>query len=140
MNKMTSALVGSLIAIMILFNGTLANAIGNYQSAVIVHSVGLMGIIIILILKGSKVKFYKSVPLYAYSAGIIGVTPILFNNIGFQHLGVSITLALGLLGQSMTSIIVDHYGLFGMHVERFNKKKFIGLALIIVGIIVMTVL
>jgi len=139
MNKLTSGFVGGLIAIMILFNGTLSNAIGNYQSTVIVHLVGLIGIIMILIVRKSKVRFYKSVPLYAYSAGVIGVLPILFNNISFTVLGVSITLALGLLGQSLTSLVVDHYGLFNMTVVKFNKRKLVGLTIIIIGIVIMTI-
>lgn len=139
MNKLSSAFVGGLIAVMILFNGTLANAIGNYQSSVIIHTVGLIGIIMILVVRKAKIKFYKSVPLYAYSAGVIGVIPIICNNIGFNVLGVSITLALGLLGQSVSSIIVDHYGLFNMTVSKFNKRKLVGLVIIIIGIVIMTI-
>jgi len=139
MNKLSSGFVGGLIAIMILFNGTLSNAIGNYQSTVIVHLVGLIGIIMILIVGKSKIRFFKSVPLYAYSAGVIGVLPILFNNISFAVLGVSITLALGLLGQSLTSLVVDHYGLFNMTVVKFNKRKLVGLTIIIIGILIMTI-
>lgn len=139
MNKLSSAFVGGLIAVMILFNGTLANAIGNYQSSVIIHTVGLIGIIVILVVRKSKIRFYKSVPLYAYSAGVVGVIPIICNNIGFNVLGVSITLALGLLGQSVSSIIVDHYGLFNMTVSKFNKRKLVGLVIIIIGIVIMTI-
>lgn len=139
MNKLSSAFVGGLIAVMILFNGTLSNAVGNYQSSVIVHLVGLIGLIVILVVRKAKIKIHKSVPLYAYSAGIIGVLPIIFSNISFTVLGVSITLALGLLGQSVTSIVVDHYGLFDMTVVKFNKKKLVGLTIITIGIGIMTI-
>ncbi|MBI9012943.1 MAG: DMT family transporter [Clostridiales bacterium] len=139
MNKLSSTFVGGLIAIMILFNGTLANVLGNYQSTVIVHFIGLIGIMVVLLVRKSKIKIHKSVPLYAYSAGVIGVLPILFNNISFTVLGVSITLALGLLGQSVTSIVVDHYGLFNLTVVKFNKRKLVGLTIIIIGIVIMTI-
>lgn len=139
MNKLTSAFVGGLIAIMILFNGTLANAIGNYQSTMIVHLVGLMGILMILFIRKTKIKFYKSVPLYAYSAGVIGVLPIIFNNIAFNVLGVSVTLSLGLLGQSLMSIVIDHYGMFSMPIVQFNKRKILGLIVIVLGIAIMTI-
>jgi len=139
MNKLSSAFVGGLIAVMILLNGTLGNAIGNYAAAVVIHAVGLIGIILILFISKSKVKFYKSVPVYAYTAGLIGVMPIIFNNVGFNYLGVSLTLTLGMFGQSLTSIVVDHFGLLGMPVVKFNKKKIIGLAIITTGMIIMTV-
>jgi len=139
MNKLASAFVGSLIAIMILLNGTLAGATGNYISSVIIHTIGLVGIVIILVVKKTKIRYDNSIPKYAYTAGLIGVMPILFNNIGFSILGVSITLALGMLGQSVTAIIVDHYGLFGMPVVKFNKKKISGLLVILAGMTMMTI-
>lgn len=138
MNKLSSIFVGALIAVMILLNGTLANSIGNYTASVVIHSIGLLGILGILMVKGSKLRLSKEVPKYAYTAGIIGVMPIIFNNIGFNVLGVSITLALGMFGQSITSIIVDHYGLFGMPVVPFNSRKIVGLIIILIGMIVMT--
>ena len=138
MNNITSTFIGALIAIMILFNGTLSNALGNYTSSVIIHIVGLFCMVSILLISKSKVKFEKGIPLYLYSAGIIGVFTVLFNNLTFYKLGVSITLALGLLGQSLCSIIVDHFGLLGMKVVRFENRKYIGLFYIIFGIIIMT--
>ena len=74
-----------------------------------------------------------------YSAGAIGVFTVLFNNITFSTLGVSLTIALGLFGQSMASIVIDHYGLLGMKVIKFNPNKLVGLVLIILGIIVMAI-
>jgi transporter family-2 protein len=53
-------------------------------------------------------------------------------------LGISIPLALGLFGQSLASIIIDHFGLFGMKSIRFRKKKIIGLVFVAAGIVLMT--
>lgn len=139
MNKLSSAVVGGLIAVMVLLNGTLSNALGNYQSSILIHATGGLGILLILLVRKTGIRFYKEVPKYAYLAGVIGVVPIIANNIGFRVLGVSITLALGLLGQSLISIVIDHYGLFGMEVIKFHWKKLIGLTTIIIGIIVMTI-
>ena len=138
MNKLTSVFVGGLISLMILLNATLASYTGNYQSSIIVHLVGLIGISMVLVFRKSKIKWHKSVPLYAYSAGFIGVMPIIFNNISFNVIGVSITLALGLLGQSISSVLIDHYGFFEMKIIKFNKRKLIGLMIIIIGIVIMS--
>lgn len=138
MNNIVSAFLGALIAIMIMFNGTLSDTVGNYASSVIIHMIGLFSIIVVLFITKSKIKIVKGIPFYLYSAGAIGVFTVLFNNLTFIKLGVSITLALGLLGQSLSSIIIDHFGLFGMKVIKFEKKKCIGLLFIILGIFVMT--
>lgn len=138
MNNLISAFIGALIAIMVMFNGTLSNAFGNYTSITIIHIVGLFSIILVLIITGSKIKYHNQVPLYWYSAGAIGVFTVLFNNLSFPVLGVSLTLALGLLGQSLASILVDHFGLMGMKVVKFEKQKCIGLLFITLGILLMT--
>ncbi|WP_341876689.1 DMT family transporter [Defluviitalea saccharophila] len=139
MNNIISLLIGALISIMIMVNGILSNSVGNYLSIVIIHIVGLIAMILILILNKAKIPFIKGLPLYLYSAGAIGVFTVLFNNISFTALGVSVPLALGLLGQSLTSIIIDHFGFFGMEAVRFNAKKSFGLLLITLGIIIMTI-
>lgn len=139
MNNLISALIGIIIAVMIMINGTLSSSTGNYTSSVIIHIVGLLCVIIILLVNKFKIKLEKGIPLYLYSAGAIGVFTVLFNNIGFSTLGVSLTLALGLLGQSLTSILFDHFGLLEMKVIKFEKKKLLGLLLITLGIVVMTI-
>ncbi|WP_251859640.1 DMT family transporter [Clostridium sp. Marseille-Q2269] len=138
-NNLISAFIGALIAIMTLFNGTLSNTFENYTSSIIIHIVGLFSIIFVLLITKSKLKIQKDIPLYLYSAGAIGVFSVVFSNISFSKLGVSLTFALGLLGQSLSSIFIDHFGLLGMKVIKFKKKKSIGLLFIVLGIFIMTV-
>ncbi|MNI28988.1 hypothetical protein D3C73_827930 [compost metagenome] len=57
----------------------------------------------------------------------------------FNYLGASLTLSLGLLGQSVASILIDHYGFLGAEVVKFNKQKLIGLIAISLGIFIMSV-
>ena len=111
---------------------------GNYTSSVVVHLVGLIGCIFMLIVTKSKLKYDKKLSIFLYSGGVIGVFTVLFTNIGFLSLGASITIALSLLGQTISAIIIDNYGLLNTKVIKFNKKKLIGLSIIILGIIIMT--
>ncbi|ACO83453.1 DMT family transporter [Clostridium botulinum] len=138
-NNLISAFIGALIAIMTLFNGTLSNTFGNYTSSIIIHVIGLFSITFVLLITRSRIKIQKGIPVYLYSAGAIGVFSVVFSNLSFSKLGVSLTLALGLLGQSLSSIFIDHFGLLGMKVIKFEKKKCIGLLFIILGIFIMTV-
>ena len=57
MYNLLSIFIGALIGIMVYFNGILSIYLGNYTSSVIVHLVGLIGIIIVLICTKSKLKF-----------------------------------------------------------------------------------
>lgn len=139
MKTLISSFIGALISLMIMFNGTLSNSYGNYTSTVIIHLTGLFSIIFILLITRTKFKFKKKIPIYLYSAGAIGIFTVLFNNLSYSTLGVAVTIALGLLGQSITAIIIDHFGLLGMDIIRFRKEKFIGLILVSLGIVVMTI-
>ena len=107
--------------------------------ALAIHILGIIILSVILILKKYKIKVSKEIPLILYSAGIIGVFTVLFNNISFSALGATLTISLGLLAQSISSIIIDSFGLMKMQKVSFQKKKTFGFLLIILGIVVMTV-
>jgi len=128
-----SLVMGILVSTMIAFNGGLTERYGVYSATVIIHIVGLLLIIALVAIKREKF-FPKRFPWYLYLGGAIGVLTTVFNNFSFGRISVSAILALGLLGQSMTGLAVDRYGLFGMKKYPFTKKKLLGLALIIAGI------
>lgn len=132
-----SLLIGILVAIMIAFNGKLSDGLGNYSSLVIIHAIGLITILGILFYKKIKISFRNNLPLYMYIAGAITVFTIMANNLSYTVLGVSLPVALGLLGQLITSLIFDHYGLLDMPKIHFNKKKIIGLLIIMMGVSIM---
>lgn len=138
MYNLLSLLIGALIAIMVSFNGMLSGTFGLYASLVIIHLVGLVAMIIILMYKKKKIQFKTTLPWYLYSAGVISIFTVMFNNLSYPVLGVSLPLALGLLGQTITSIIIDHYGFLGMKKIRFNSKKIVGLLIIVSGVCIMT--
>ena len=89
MNYFISIFTGIILAIMISLNGGVSNIAGNYASSVIIHFVGLIGIIFVLIFTKSKIKNLKGIPFYMFTGGLIGILTVLFTNIGFMGLGVS---------------------------------------------------
>lgn len=139
MYNILSILTGALVTIMVSFNAILSKNFGNYTSTIIIHVVGLIAILLVLAVKRLKIPFDRSISLFTYTAGFIGVFTVLFCNYAMIALGASLSVALGLFGQGITSIIIDHYGLFGMEVVKFNNKKLIGFAIMVVGLIVMTI-
>lgn len=137
MNNLIAALIGFVVAFMVMVNGVLARYVGLYLSTVIIHIVGLATITIVIISGKHKIKNLKAVPLILYAGGIFGVSNVLLNNVCFPSLGVSITLALGQVGQFLASAIIDHFGLFGLKKIPFNKKKIWGFAIIMAGLVIM---
>lgn len=137
MYTILSSLVGAMLAVMIYLNGELASHIGNYAASIFIHLTGLVLVVLILLLTRSETPFQKGVSPILLSGGALGFLTVVFANVGFINLGVSLTLALGLLGQTVSALVIDHFGWFGASVVRFNRGKIGGLALITAGIAVM---
>jgi transporter family-2 protein len=140
MYNFLSLLIGALVAIMVTLNGELSRGLGTYPSLVIIHLVGFIVILGLMYYKKTKLSFRNSLPLYLYIAGAISVFTVMFNNLSYPVIGVSLPVALGLLGQLIASLAFDHYGFLGMPKVHFNNKKVIGLLTIIIGISIMTFL
>ena len=137
MYYLLSLLTGILISVMVAFNGGLTELYGVYPATVIIHTAGLLLISIIVIVKREHMFCNRQV-WYLYLGGSIGVMTTAFNNLAFTRISVSSILALGLLGQSITGLIIDQYGLLNMPKHTFQKRKLLGLLLIACGIAAMT--
>lgn len=138
MYYLISMLIGAVTSIMILLNGTLSDAYGNFASSILIHGSGLIAVLLILFISRTKFRLYGNIPLYLYTAGFIGVGTVLLTNLSFEKLGVSLTQSLGLLGQTVLSLVLDHFGIMGVKKTRFHPEKIIGLFFIAGGILVMT--
>ena len=132
-----SSVIGALLAVMIYLNGELASQIGDYAASIFVHLTGLILVCLILLLTQSKSPFRKGIPPVLLSGGALGFLTVVFVNVGFMNMGVSVPLALGLLGQTISALVIDHFGWFGASVVKFDRRKIGSLALIVGGIAVM---
>jgi transporter family-2 protein len=57
----------------------------------------------------------------------------------FGALGVSVTIALGLVGQCALSLAIDTFGWFGLPRQRISMRRLAGLGIILCGITVMLI-
>lgn len=137
MYKTLATINGALIALMITFNALLASHIGSDQSLITIHLIGLLGTIILLLGSRTKLKSLRGLPIYLFLGGALGIFNVLFNNLCFGVLGATITLSLNLIGQLVASMLLDHFGLFGLSINRINRGKMIGVSIMILGIISM---
>lgn len=140
MNILFTSFIGVLLTFMIFLNASLTESIGMVPALMFIHIAGLTGVLVISLISKTKIKYDKTLPFYLYLGGCLGVITVLCNSYTFLVIGASLTTSLGLLGQTISSIVVDHYGLLGAEKKPFNKDKIAGLLVILVGIIVMGVL
>jgi bacterial/archaeal transporter family-2 protein len=133
MYSILSALIGALTALMIALNGELAGHIGNYAASSIIHLSGLILVALLLLTRAAS-PFQRRIKPWLLSGGALGFLTVAGANLGVLRLGVSLTLALGLFGQIVSALAVDHFGWLGAPVVSFDRRKIASLALIAAGI------
>ncbi|KAB8037566.1 EamA-like transporter family protein [Silvanigrella paludirubra] len=136
---------GCILAIMILFNSTLAKYTTPLYSSWIAHGIGSIAALILIYLftkvfhsRMNNPKKTKSISkkssFWLYSGGIPGAFTVILASVSINSkLGLSGTLALMLLGQIIFGIICDSFGLFGTLKKRFKFKDFMVVFFVLTG-------
>lgn len=137
MYQLLALLAGLTIAVLVTINGYLSAQYGLFLAAVIIHIVGSLFAWLVCLVKKEKSQAQEHIPIWFYLGGAFGVLTTLFNVFAFEHISMTSIIALGLLGQTVISLIIDRFGLFGMEKRPFQKFSFIGLAFALAGILLM---
>ncbi|NFO71645.1 DMT family transporter [Clostridium botulinum] len=142
MNKYRNLAVlnGILLAIMIFLNDVLSEKIGLYISTLIYHVLGLLLILLVSIVRKNKLPKFNKIPVILFLPGILSVLVIFLNNLSSSKIGITLTAGMGLFGQLVISALIDHFGLFGVQVNKMRKEKILSFSLIITGLIFMILL
>ncbi len=137
MNFILAMMCGFIVSLMSIFNGQLSGYVGTFLATIIIHLTGLITVILFVIATHQTIKFNKETPLYAYLGGVVGVLTTLFQVFSITKIGAAQMTALSLLGQIVTSIILEHYGLLGAKQQKITLPKILSLGIISCGIGVM---
>ena len=127
-------IVGILISFLIFLNGALSKVVGNFTALVIAHVIGFFLISIVSLVSKSKATKYPK-EFYLYLGGVFNIFNFFIQNITMQKIGVSGTVIFIIVGQMLSSLIIDHFGLLGRKIHKIEKKKFISIGLILFGAI-----
>jgi transporter family-2 protein len=139
MKKFIPLLAGSFISLMATLNTELSQKIGEGYSVFIIHFAGFILLTLFSILYGSRIKFDRKIPIWFYMGGGIGIFVVLFNNLSIKNIGVSLTLSLGIAGQIITSIFLEHIGFLGTEKKRFRISMLPGIVMILAGSIMIII-
>lgn len=133
-------IAGLLLPLQIAFNNKLTLFSGNpTTSSLISFSVGTLALIVYSLT--NPTAFQKSLqqlsqaPLYAWLGGLVGAFYIISSIVASPKIGIATFLALIIGGQLVMSLVLEHFGWLGTAVRSISWVKVLGLALILVGII-----
>lgn len=132
-----AALAGAAMSVQGVFNTRLSEKIGLLESNTIVQgSAFVLALIAMLIFgKGDILKAGEVNKLYLLG-GIIGFVITLTVMLAIKNLSPTVAISVILIAQLLVAAIIDAFGLFGSKKVPFDLTKYIGIGLMIAGVIV----
>ena len=73
-------------------------------------------------------------PYWTWLGGLFGAAYVVLAIVLADRLGAALVSATGILGQLGASVLIDHYGWFGMPVQRATPARLIGIGLMLAGV------
>ncbi len=129
---------GCLLSLMVLFNGTLATHGTLLFASWVPHATGtLVALVFLAVLRPAKANASRP-PLWAYAGGLVGAFTVMATSYTMNTaLALSGTIAIGLAGQMVFSLVADARGMFGLPQKWPAAKDWGALALIIAGSLIL---
>jgi len=135
-----AVVAGAVLPIQAGLNNKMGKAVGDpVYAAFISFVVGSVGLFIYLLATRtdlSGLSNARSVHSSVWLAGILGAFYVACVIILAPKLGVALAFGLIIAGQLGVSLAIDHFGLLGIPKHPINWQRLAGVALIIVGVIV----
>lgn len=129
-------LAGAMIAVQGPINATLARAVGSpINAAFISFFVGTVALAIVAGVQRSEPNgaLLRTLPWWAWVGGLCGAVFVSGAAYAAPRIGVANMLTIGVGSQLAMAILLDHWGAFGVPQQSVSLTRVGGIALVIVG-------
>ena len=132
-----SAVAGAAMSFQGVMNTRLGEKIGLYESNVFVQGTAfLLSIIAMLVLgKGSFRSIMEVDKLYLFG-GVLGIIITITVMLGIGKLSPTVAISTILISQLLVAALIDAFGWMGTERVPFDWTKYVGIGLMIAGVIV----
>jgi len=132
-----SIIAGVCMSIQGVFNTRLGDKIGIWETNITVQASGLILTLLMLLTFGNgHMKNIRTCNKIYLLGGVLGVIIIFTVMKGIKELGPTHSIATILVAQLATAALIDAFGLFDSKKVVFGINKYIGVAIMIVGIVI----
>ncbi|MFS0554507.1 DMT family transporter [Brevibacillus sp. 179-C9.3 HS] len=131
---------GAFITLQGVANSRISQDIGTWQTATLTQFTGfLTAFLLLLLFRDGKWHAFKLVkPLYLTGGSFAAF--IIFSNVtAIQHIGVTMTISALLIAQLSMTFLIDSNGWFGVAKQRMGLPHFIGIGMMILGVLILRV-
>lgn len=128
---------GIAMSIQGVFNTRLGEKIGVWETTVLVQAIALLCSLIIVFFYGDgSFSNLKTANKFYLLGGVLGVviTFTVIKSVG--SMGPTLGIGIILIAQLLSAAIIDAFGLFGNEKIKFSLNNFIGIAIMIIGIVI----
>lgn len=132
----TGVIAGSMIAVQSVLNSALGRKTGYLGSVLILTlvSVSLLFVLIILFPRTASLRNLPGLSeWYLYAGGALGVVILAVPIFLIPRIGTTSTLTALVVGQLGLSLLIDHFGLFGIPKVEISLTRIFGVALLALG-------
>lgn len=135
----TILLGGVLLAIQSPLNAQLNKAVGSPVNAALISF--LVGTVALSMLAAAQRiapndAQTRELPWYAWAGGLCGAVFVTAAAYAAPRLGVATMLSLAIASQLITALLLDHFGALGIPQHPVSAGRIAGMALVILGVIV----
>ena len=133
-------IAGSFIPLVGVLNGRAGKALGDPLFAcILVFGVGMVLAIVITLLAGRGMPLagsYGQLQPIEYLAGFVVTFYVLSATILAGKIGVANFILMAVTGQIISSLAIDHFGLFDAPIRPINFLQLAGATMLLIGLIV----
>jgi transporter family-2 protein len=134
-----AAFAGAVVPFQSAINSNLARGLGHplwaTLASLLVSVLVLLPVILALRLPLPSLGFISKAPLWMWAGGAFGVCFVALAVMLLPKLGASGFVALALAGQVIASMLLDHFGLFGLVEKQLTLSRVLGALLLIGGVV-----
>ncbi|NOS57075.1 MAG: DMT family transporter [Cyclobacteriaceae bacterium] len=131
--------VGACLPIMAYSNGTLGKALGSpYLATLFVFLIAALSMVLVITLTNTALPSIASIGHTNWTmwmGGFIVVMNILTFTIVPQKIGIGNMIILFIAGQIISSVVIDHFGLFHFQQHPINWQRATGVLLLLSGVV-----
>jgi len=116
-------------------NGELGKRLGSWEGAFFSFFIGTVALTLFLLFfgKGNLLEVFR-VPKWQLTGGLLGAAYITAMVIAVPKLGVGMSVVTVIVGQIISSLVIDHFGWFGRAAIPFDWNRAIGVILLLAGL------
>ena len=132
--------IGASVVVQASINGELRFLVGDpYRTALISTTVSTLFLIVLsTVVVGRPVpdgSVFTGAPWWMWVGGVLGAIYVAAAAVLISKLGSAVMFTLIILGQLMTAVVMDHFGMIGLDKHPVTAPRIIGIALVLIGVV-----